>query len=134
MMIRSVIHLRIPLELIRDSPKDRKENLKLVDAIPDAEDFDLLGKVVPLLSKFEAVSEFLSADQHITIAYCLSKLTYLSHTLFSVKTTTKGEANRPIRELAEVIIELHFKFNCFQLFNRDGARVGDDFRYIYRII
>jgi hypothetical protein len=105
MMIRSVIHLRVPLELIRDSPKDRKENFKLVDAIPDAEDFDLLEKVVPLLSKFEAVSEFLSADQHITIAYCLSKLTYLSHTLFSVKTTTKGEANRPIRELAEVIIE-----------------------------
>ena len=53
MMIRSVIHLRVPLELIRDSPKDRKENFKLVDAIPDAEDFDLLEKVVPLLSKFE---------------------------------------------------------------------------------
>ena len=104
MMIKSIIHLRIPLELIRVNPMDRKENSKLTSAIPDAEDFDLLEKVVPLLSKFEAVSEFLSSDQHITIAYCLSKLTYLSLALFSVKTTTKGEANRTLRELAEVII------------------------------
>jgi hypothetical protein len=42
----------------------------------------------------------------------------LSHTLFSVKTTTKGEANRPIRELAEVIIEWYLKFYNLRLINR----------------
>ena len=108
-VIRSVIHLRIALEQIRDSPKDRKENPKWVEAIPDSEAFDLLEKVVPFLTKFESVSEYLSADKHITIAFCLSQLTYLSHTLFSVKTTAKGEANRPIRELAGVIFKFHLK-------------------------
>ena len=93
------------MELIRDSSRDRRENPKLVEAIPEAEHFNLLNKVVPNLAKFESTSEFFSAEQHITITLVLSKLTFLSQSLFSLKIKKVAEEDRPVRELAEVKID-----------------------------
>ena len=89
--------MMIPLELIRTNPRDRRENPKLVEAIPETEDFDLLNKVVAVLSKCQFVSGFFSAEQHITITFVLSKLTFLSHSLFSLKIEKTTEQDSPVQ-------------------------------------
>ena len=102
MMMRSILHLQLPLEAIKDNARDARDNPKLVELIPEQADFELLAKIVPLLTKFEAVSEHLSADQRPSISFVVPKLHYIQSHLFSLKVKKTDPEDRPLRELAEV--------------------------------
>ena len=73
-MIRSILHLQIPLEAIEDSPRDAKESPKLVKAISDAGNFEVLAKIVQVLAKFERISGVLSNDEQPTICFDTPKI------------------------------------------------------------
>ena len=100
MMIRSINHLQTPLESIKENPKDIKENAKLVELIPEPEDFEILKKVAPILSKFESISQSLSADQTPTICYVVPKLHFITRFLTSM--INKKDQDEFITQLSQV--------------------------------
>ena len=99
-MIRSINHLQTPLESIKENPKDIKENAKLVELIPEPEDFEILKKVAPILSKFESISQSLSADQTPTICYVVPKLHFITRFLTSM--INKKDQDEFITQLSQV--------------------------------
>ena len=104
MMIRSILHLQLPLEAIKESPNAAKEYPKLVEAIPDPEDFEVLSKIVPVLSKFESISQTLSSDQHPSLPYVIPKIHFLHNHLFSIKVKRDSHEDKPLNDLVKVEI------------------------------
>ena len=100
MMIRSIIHLQIPLESIKENPRDIKENPKLVDAIPDPEDFEILKTIVPILAKFESISQTLSADKNPTICLVVPKLHFINKFLQSM--LNRRDQAESVKDLCQV--------------------------------
>ena len=74
MCIRSVCKLKPALLAIKNNLADQADHPALYAAIPTEEMFDLLDKTIPILSQFEAVSEFFSADSHPTICFVIPKI------------------------------------------------------------
>ena len=58
MMMRSVVQLRPALEAVKDCTH-RSTDTRLQDLIPSFDDFDLIESIVPILTKFESVSDFI---------------------------------------------------------------------------
>ena len=104
MMIRSILHLQIPLEAIKESPNAAKDYPKLGAAIPETEDFEVLAKIVPVLSKFENISQTLSSDLQPTLPYVIPKIHFLHNHLFSIKVKRDSPEDRPLNELVQVEI------------------------------
>ena len=100
MMIRSIIHLQIPLESIKENPRDIKENPKLVEAIPEPEDFEILKNLVPILNKFESISQALSADQKPTICFVVPKLHFINKFLQTLM--NRRDQLDSVKDLAQV--------------------------------
>ena len=51
------------------------------DLVPESEDFDLVDSIIPILTKFESVSEALSGEKYPTMCMVIMKLYFIPHTL-----------------------------------------------------
>ena len=109
MMIRSIIHLQIPLESIKENPRDIKENPKLVDAIPDREDFEILKNIVPILAKFESISQTLSADKNPTICLVVPKLHFINKFLQSM--LNRRDQAESVKDLCQVEFDFSLSYS-----------------------
>ena len=98
MMMKSVLQLRPALEAIKDSTL-KSTDTWLQDLIPDVEDFVYLETLIPILSKFEAVSEALSGEKYPTICMVIMKLFFIQTSLINEvkKPQAPGEDRRFIR-------------------------------------
>ena len=79
MMMRSVIQMRSALEEIKDST--RATEVKLQELIPESFEFDVIETIIPVLTKFEAVSTFMQSETIPTICHVMVKLCFLQLTL-----------------------------------------------------
>ena len=89
MMIRSVTQLRLALEAIKDSTHKSTDS-RLQALIPEAEDFELMEAITPILTKFEAVSEALSGETYPTICLVILKLFFLQTSLVKEVQANQG--------------------------------------------
>ena len=89
MMIRSVTQLRLALEAIKDSTHKSTDS-RLQALIPEAEDFELMEAITPILTKFEAVSESLSGETYPTICLVILKLFFLQTSLVKEVQANRG--------------------------------------------
>ena len=98
MMMKSVLQLRPALEAIKDSTH-KSTDTRLQDLIPEVEDFVYLETLIPILSKFEAVSEALSGEKYPTICMVIMKLFFIQTSLINEvkKPQAPGENRRFIR-------------------------------------
>ena len=75
------------------------ENEDLGDSVTD-----VLAKIVPVLSKFENISQTLSSDLQPTLPYVIPKIHFLHNHLFSIKVKRDSPEDRPLNELVQVEI------------------------------
>ncbi len=85
MMMRSICQLRPALENIRDDDRAKPDCPKLMEIIPTEEQFNLVETIIPILTKFETLSDFMSGDKYPTVCHVISKLSFLINYLVSVK-------------------------------------------------
>lgn len=76
MMMKSVVQLRPALEAVRECTHKSTDS-RLQELIPEQEDFDLVDCIIPILSKFESVSEFMSGEKYPTICHVMVKICFL---------------------------------------------------------
>ena len=76
MMMKSVVQLRPALEAVRECTHKSTDS-RLQELIPEQEDFDLVDCIIPILSKFESVSEFMSGENYPTICHVMVKICFL---------------------------------------------------------
>ena len=100
MMLRSIFALRSALESIRDNEIPKLDCISLVAIIPTEEQFNLVQSIIPVLTKIEALTEFMSGDNYPTICHVISKLSFLHNFLESTKSKNRGT---PVAELVEHI-------------------------------
>ena len=103
LMIKNVIHLKPCLLSIKHDPRDieterRSKDSTLVPVIPEERDFDLLEKMIRLLTFMEDTSELLSGDKYPTICFVVPRLTMLTSMMVSLKTKGTAYANTSTRE------------------------------------
>ena len=80
MMMKSVIQLRPALEAVKECTHKSTDS-RLQEIIPEQEDFDLIDSIIPILSKFESVSEFMSGETYPTICHVMVKICFLQMSL-----------------------------------------------------
>ena len=76
MMMRSIIQLRPALEAVKECTHKSTDS-RLQDLIPDSEHFDLIESLIPILTKFESVSDFMSGENYPTICHVMVKICFL---------------------------------------------------------
>ena len=76
MMMRSIVQLRPALEAVKDCTREFTDP-ELQELIPHPEDFQLIESIIPVLSKFEAVLDFMRGEKTPTICYVMLKIWYL---------------------------------------------------------
>jgi hypothetical protein len=101
MMLRSIVDLKPALDSIRDDPSPRHDCPKLQAMIPTDAQFQLIQSIIPVLTKFEALTDFMSGDKYPTICHVISKLSFLNNYLESTKIKRRGT---PAAELADHMI------------------------------
>ena len=79
-MMQSVIQLRPALEAIKDCTH-RSTDSRLQGLVPESQDFDIIESVIPILQKFEAVSDFMQSETYPTICHVMVKLCFLQLSL-----------------------------------------------------
>ena len=106
MMIRGVIHLKPALLSIKYDVRDRANVSPLSDLIPEDNDFELLDKIVPLLTNIENTSELLSGDKYPTICHVVPKMYRMKLQMASVKTVqTELPEFAPVREMVQLMYD-----------------------------
>ena len=78
-MMRSVIQLKPALEAIKDST--RSADSKLQELVPEPRDFEVIESIIPILGKFEAVSDFMQSETYPTVCHVMVKLCFLQMSL-----------------------------------------------------
>jgi hypothetical protein len=96
MMIRSIVQLRPALEAIRIASA-RSTAQGLIDLMPDTEDFQLLESIIPILTKFEEVSIFMSGEKYPTICWIIQKVYFLQNLLSSTIAKKSGVEDDSLR-------------------------------------
>ena len=95
-MMRSVIQLRPALEAIKDCTH-RSTDSRLQALIPESHDLDMIETIIPILSKFETVSEFMQSESYPTICHVMVKLCFLQ---LSMKKIVDGSIDgSPLHDL-----------------------------------
>ncbi len=89
MMIRSILQLRPALEAIKMASA-RSTAVGLIELMPETEDFELLDSIIPILTKFEEVSIFMSAEKYPTICWIVQKVYFLQNQLSSTIAKSQG--------------------------------------------
>jgi hypothetical protein len=102
MMMISILQLKPALENIRDDDRAKPNCPKLIEIIPTEEQFNLIETIVPILTKFETLSDFMSGDKYPTLCHIVSKLSFLNNYLVSVKIKKTGT---PAGEMVEHMIK-----------------------------
>ena len=104
MMIRGVVHLKPALLSIKYDPRERVKDSPLKGLVPEEIDFDLIQKLVPLLTTIENASEFLSGDKYPTICHVIPKLYVIRSRMYSVMTVGTTLAKfAPVREMVQLM-------------------------------
>ena len=113
MMMRSVVQLRPALEAVKDCTH-RSTDTRLQDLIPSFDDFDLIESIVPILTKFESVSDFMSGETYPTICHVMVKLCFLDMSLKKTIEVSQGLDDDSLRAMcANMIKDLDKRFpNC----------------------
>ena len=118
MMFRGVIHLKPALLSIKYDARERVKDSPLKGLVPEEIDFDLIKKLVPLLTVIESASELLSGDKYPTICHVIPKLYMIRSRMHSVMTVGTTLAKfAPVRELVELMHE-----DLTSRFPLDGAQ------------
>ena len=86
-MMKSVIQMRSALEAIKECTH-RSTDSRLQDLIPENRDFDIIETIIPILSKFEGVSDFMQSESYPTICHVMVKLCFLQMSLKKSMDTT----------------------------------------------
>ena len=89
MMMRSVLQLRPALEAVKECTH-RSTDARLQYLVPEKEEFELLESIVPILTKFEAVSDFMSGESYPTVCHVLVKICFLQLTLKKALESNQG--------------------------------------------
>ena len=76
MLMRAIVQLRPALEAVKDCTREFTDP-ELQELIPHPEDFQLIESIIPVLSKFEAVLDFMRGEKTPTICYVMLKIWYL---------------------------------------------------------
>ena len=79
-MMRSVLQMRPALEAIKECTH-RSTDSRLQDLIPDNTDMDIIEAIVPILGKFENVSDFMQSETYPTICHVMVKICFLQMSL-----------------------------------------------------
>ena len=79
-MMKSVIQMRSALEAIKECTH-RSTDSRLQDLIPENRDLDIIETIIPILSKFEGVSDFMQSESYPTICHVMVKLCFLQMSL-----------------------------------------------------
>ena len=87
MMMKSVIQLRPALEAVKECTHKSTDS-RLQDLIPELEDFDMIETIIPILAKFESVSEFMSGENYPTICHVMVKICFLQMSLKKIIDST----------------------------------------------
>jgi hypothetical protein len=99
MMMRSVLQLRPALEAVKECTH-RSTDARLQYLVPEKEEFELLESIVPILTKFEAVSDFMSGESYPTICHVMVKICFLQLTLKkAIETDNQGLEDDSLREM-----------------------------------
>lgn len=98
MMIKSVLQLQQALERVKECTH-RSTDSRLQALVPERDDFELLQSIVPILSKFEAVSDFMSAETYPTICHVMVKVCFLQMSLKKAIETNQGLDDDSLREM-----------------------------------
>jgi hypothetical protein len=106
MMCRSILSLRPALENIKED-HSKSTDLRLQSAIPEPEEFDLIGSIIKPLAKVEAMSEVLSGDQYVTLPLVIPRLHSISLTLHSM-VAKDGPATKKFAQCMLEEFELRF--------------------------
>ena len=112
MMLRSIIRMKPVLNKIRQSdninvPKGLQEN------IPSVEDLDIVEGILPVLTEFETITDFMSRENYPTINYVVGKLYQLEDSL-------KKEMDRAVSDEAAIFCNCLIK-NLAQKFPKNGT-------------
>ena len=109
-MMKSVIQMRSALEEIKEST--RSTEVKLQELIPESDDFDLIETIIPILTKFEAVSDFMQSETYPTICHVMVKLCFLQLSLKkSIDTSHQDSALHQLCSLMTNDLEKRFPKN-----------------------
>ena len=98
MMMRSILQLRPALEAVKECTH-RSTDSRLQFLIPERDDFELLESIVPILAKFETVSDFMSGENYPTICHVMVKVCFLQHTLKKAIESNQGLDDDSLREM-----------------------------------
>ena len=98
MMMKSVIQLRPALEAVKECTHKSTDS-RLQEIIPEQEDFDLIDSIIPILSKFESVSEFMSGETYPTICHVMVKICFLQMSLKKIIDTPQPLDDASLAEL-----------------------------------
>lgn len=96
MMIRSIVQIRAALEAIKMA-SSRSTPIALIELIPEVEDFELMESIIPILTKFEEVSMFMSSEKIPTICWIIQKVSFLQSMLQSTIKKNQGTDGDSIR-------------------------------------
>jgi hypothetical protein len=102
MMMRSICQLKPALENIREDDRAKPDCPKLMEIIPSEEQFTLIETIIPILNKFETLSDFMSGDKYPTVCHVISKLSFLINYLVSVMVKKCGT---PAGEISEHMVK-----------------------------
>lgn len=94
-MMRSVLKMRMPLESLRDSGNS-KTPAALMECIPSTEEFELVERLLPILTVFEEITDFMQSETYPAIGYVCSKLQWLRKKLCDSCTLARNGDDQPL--------------------------------------
>ena len=79
-MMRSVVQLKPALEAIKECTH-RSTAKNLQELIPESFHFDIIESIIPILTKFETVCDFMQSETYPTICHVMVKICFLQLSL-----------------------------------------------------
>ena len=79
-MMRSVVQMKAALEAIKECTH-RSTEKKLQDLVPEVNDFEIIESIIPILTKFENVCDFMQSETYPTICHVMVKICFLQLSL-----------------------------------------------------
>ena len=99
-MMRSIVKMRVPLESIRDSGNTKTPSA-LMECIPSTDEFDIVERLLPILTIFEGITDFMQSETYPAIAFVCSKLQWLKKKLCDMCTVARTEDDQPLLQFCK---------------------------------
>ena len=96
-MMRSIVKMRVPLESIRDSG-NTKTPAALMECIPSSDEFNIVERLLPGLTIFEGITDFMQSETYPAIAFVCSKLQWLKKNLCDKCTLARNQDDLPLHQ------------------------------------